>query len=43
MTKLFNILETTLKLSFLSLISLGLICVLYTVITKDAANFTFNI
>ena len=43
MTKLFNILETTFKVSFLSLIAVGLICVLYTVITKDASTFTFNI
>ncbi len=43
MTKLFNILETTFKVSFLSIIAVGLICVLYTLLTQDASNFTFNI
>ncbi len=43
MTKLVNILETTFKVSFLSIIAVGLVCVLYTLLTKDASNFTFNI
>ena len=43
MTKLFNILETTFKVSFLTLIATGLICVLFTLLTQDPSTFTFNI
>ena len=43
MTKILNILQITFKVSFLTLITTGLICVLFTLLTEDASTFTFNI